>query len=134
MKKFVILLFALLILTACAGENSASVTGTWRLVSYGPVAEQKPAAADVETSIEINDGKVAGNVGCNGFGGSYELDETTIKFSDVMSTLMFCEGEVGDQELATLAVLRDSASYVLDGDSLTLTSADGTAMIVLARK
>jgi heat shock protein HslJ len=77
---------------------------------------------------------VTGNVGCNGFGGKYEVDGNTIKFSEVMSTLMFCEGPVGEQELGTLAVLRESATYVLDGDILTITSQDGSAVVVLARK
>lgn len=75
-----------------------------------------------------------GNVGCNGFGGKYEVDGDSITFNEVVSTLMFCEGPVGDQESGTLAVLRDSATYVLDGNTLTLTSADGTSVVVLARK
>jgi heat shock protein HslJ len=134
MKKIVVSLFILLILAACAGGKSASVEGTWRLVSYGSATEQTPAAADIDTSIEFKDGQVGGNVGCNGFGGKYEVEGEAITFSEVVSTLMFCEGPAGDQELATLAVLRQTATYVLDGDTLTLTAADGTAMIVLARK
>src|SRR5262245_22282281 len=123
MKKYVVVLLALLILSACSGGNSASVTGTWKLVSYRDPANPTLAAPDVDTSIEFKDGQVNGNVGCNGFGGKYEIDGDKIKFSDVVSTLMFCEGPVGDQELGTLAVLRDSATYALDGDTLTLTSA-----------
>lgn len=134
MKKYVFALLALLILSACSGGNSASVAGTWKLVSYGSASNQTPAVSDVDTSIEFKDGQVNGNVGCNGFGGTYEIDGDKIKFSDVVSTLMFCEGPVGDQELGTLAVLRESATYVLDGDTLTLTSADGNAMVILARK
>jgi heat shock protein HslJ len=134
MKKFVVSLVALLILVACASGNSASITGTWSLVSYGLASEQKPAAADVDTSIEFKDGQMTGNVGCNGFGGKYEVDGDKITFSEVMSTLMFCEGPVGDQELGTLAVLRESATYALDGDTLTITSADDNSMVVLARK
>lgn len=134
MKKFVVGLFALLIAAACAGGSSTSVTGTWKLVSYGSASEQKPAVADVDTSIEFKEGQVTGNVGCNGFGGKYEVNGDKITFSEVVSTLMFCEGTVGDQELATLAVLKESATYVLEGDTLTVTSADGNNAIVLARK
>jgi heat shock protein HslJ len=134
MKKYVFALLALLILTACAGENTASVEGTWKLVSYGDPANPTPAAPDIDTSIEFKDGQVTGNVGCNGFGGKYEVDGNKITFSEVASTLMFCEGPAGDQEFGTLAVLRESATYVLDGDMLTITSGDGSAVIVLARK
>ena len=51
-----------------------------------------------------------------------------------MSTMMFCEGPVGDQEMGTLAVFQGSAKFVLDGDTLTITSADGNSAIVLTRK
>lgn len=134
MKKYVFALLALLVLSACSGGNQASVAGTWKLVAFGSASNQTPAVSDVDTSIEFKDGQVNGNVGCNGFGGKYEVDGDRITFSEVVSTLMFCEGPVGDQELGTLAVLRDSATFVLDGDALTLTSADGNAMVVLARK
>lgn len=134
MKKYVFVLLALLILSACSGGSEASVAGTWKLVSYGDPASPTAAVPDAETSIEFKEGQVSGNVGCNGFGGTYEIDGDKITFSEVVSTLMFCEGPVGDQELGTLAVLNDSATYVLDGNTLTLTSADGTSVVVLARK
>ena len=134
MKKYVYVLLALLILSACSGGSQESVAGTWRLVSYGDPANPTAAVPEVETSIEFKEGQVNGNVGCNGFGGTYEIDGDKITFSDVVSTLMFCEGPVGDQELGTLAVLSDTASYVIDAATLTLTSGDGTAVVVLARK
>ena len=134
MKKYVFALFALLILSACSGGNQASIAGTWKLVSYGDPANPTPAVPDVDTSIEFKDGQVNGNVGCNGFGGKYEVEGDTITFSEVVSTLMFCEGPAGDQELATLAVLRETATYVLDGNTLTITSGDGNTAVALARK
>src|SRR5262245_8080026 len=106
MKKFVMSLFVLLlILTACSGGGSTSIAGTWSLVSYGDAANQTPAAPAVDTSIEFKDGQMSGNVGCNSFGGKYELNGETVKFSEVVSTMMFCEGPIGDQETATLNVL-----------------------------
>jgi heat shock protein HslJ len=104
-------------------------------VSHGSASNQTPAAPDVETSIEFgSDDQMHGNVGCNGFGGEFKVDADTITFGPVMSTMMFCEGPVGDQEMATIAVLQESATFVLDGDTLTITSADGDSVIVLARK
>jgi len=135
MKKLVIGLLVLFVLAACAGGASASINGQWKLVSYGSAASQTPAAPDVDTSIEFgSDGQMKGNVGCNGFGGDFKVDGDTITFGSVMSTMMFCEGPVGDQEMGTIAVLQASAKFVLDGDTLTITSADGNSVIVLARK
>ena len=134
MKKLIIGLLALFVLAACAGGSPATIKGQWKLVSHGSASNQTPAAPDVDTSIEFLDGQLNGNVGCNGFGGEYEVDGDVIKFGPVMSTMMFCEGPVGDQEMVTVAVFQGSASYVLDGDTLTITSADGNSVIVLARK
>ena len=136
MKRF----FALLIiggflLAACSASPSASLVGEWKLVSYGDSTSLTPAAPGVDTSIVFDsDGKVTGNVGCNGFGGEYKVDGGTITFREVMSTLMFCEGPVGDQETVTLAVISESATFVLDGSMLTITSADGNSVIALARR
>ena len=134
MKKLVIGLLAVLMLAACAGGSSASVEGQWKLVSYGPASSQTPAAPDVETSIEFNsDGNMTGNVGCNGFGGEYSVKGDQMEFGPVMSTMMYCE-EIAEQESGTLAVFQETASFVLDGDTLTITSADGAMSIVLERK
>jgi len=134
MKKLVIGLLVVFVLAACAGGSSASIEGQWKLVSYGSPSNQTPAVPDVETSIEFKDGQMSGNVGCNGFGGEYEVKGDTITFGPVMATLMFCEGPVGEQEMVTLAVFQESATFVIDGDTLTITSADGNSVIVLERK
>ena len=135
MKKLVIGLLALFVLAACAGGSPATIKGQWKLVSHGSASNQTPAAPDVDTSIDFSsDGQMNGNVGCNGFGGEFKVDGDTLNFGPVMSTMMFCEGPVGDQEMATVAVFQGSATFVLDGDTLTITSADGNSVIVLARK
>lgn len=133
MKKLVIVLLTLFVLAACA-EVSADIRGQWKLISYGAPSDQKPAAPDVETSIEFNDKQMNGNVGCNGFGGDYTVKGDMLELGPVMSTMMFCEGPVGDQEMATIAVFQGSATFVLNGDTFTITSADGNSVIVLARK
>lgn len=135
MKNLVIGLLTVLALAACAGGSTASIKGQWKLISYGLASSQIPAVPDVETSIEFNsDGRMNGNVGCNSFNGGYTLDGDTITFGPIMSTMMFCEGPVGDQEMGTLAAFTESATFVLDGNTLTITSADGKSVVVLERK
>ena len=140
MKKMYFVMITVLVisgalLAACTGGASASIIGDWKLVSYGSPADLKPAAPDVDTSIVFGaDGKVNGNVGCNGFGGDYTVEGNTVTFGQIVSTLMFCEGPVGDQETTTLNVFAGSATFVMDGDTLTITSTDGSSVIVLARK
>jgi heat shock protein HslJ len=122
-------------LAACAGGASNPLVGTWKLVSYGPPENPTPAAPHVDTSITFKeDGKVEGNVGCNGFGGDYTVESDKITFGQLVSTLMFCEGPVGDQETTTLNVFTESVPFVIDGNTVTITSADGSAAVVLERK
>lgn len=136
MKRiFVFTFLAMVILAACSPAAAADITGVWRLASYGDPASLTPAASGVDTSIEFkSDGKLGGNVGCNGFGGDYTVNGSAIEFGQIISTLMFCEGPVGEQESAVLTVFAESASFTLDGETLTITSADGGSVVVLTRK
>jgi heat shock protein HslJ len=129
MKRILISLLAIFVLTACADKKPPSIEGQWKLVSYN----QTGAVPDVETSIEFKDGQMSGDVGCNSFGGEYTVSGKTIKFGPVMSTMMFCDA-VADQESSTLTVLQKDATFILNGDRLTITSADGNAFIILVRK
>jgi len=134
-KNLVLIAVFVFILSACSPGPSASVVGEWRLESYGGPASLTPAALDVETSIIFDEkGQMNGNVGCNGFGGEYAIDGDAIVFEPVVSTLMFCEGPVGVQESVILSVFRDTASLAVEGGTLTITSADGSVIVVLKRK
>lgn len=134
---FLVIAIALLgiLISACSGGASASIVGEWRLVSYGPASGLKPAAPGVETLINFgSDGRMNGNVGCNSFGGDYEVSGAQIKFGSLLSTLMACEGTIGAQESAVLAVFVDTVNFKLTGATLTITSADGNSAVVLAKK
>ncbi len=131
-----IFVLAGILLSACSGGTSASLTGTWKLVSYGSPDNLTPAAADVDTSVILGeDGTISGNVGCNSFSGDYRVDGDKITFGPISSTLMMCaDPAIGDQETAVLNTLTETVTFVIDGDTLTLTSADGSSIIVLTRK
>ena len=135
MNNLVIGLCMLFLLAACGSMSSGSIQGQWALVSYGSPSDQVLAVPDVDASIEFDsEGRMTGSVGCNSFGGDYAVESDTFKFDAVMSTMMFCEGPVGDQELATLAVFQESARFVIDGETMTITSADGKYSIILEHK
>jgi heat shock protein HslJ len=89
----------------------------------------------VNTSIEFSsDGKLTGNVGCNGFGGDYKMAGDTITFGPIISTMMACENPIAEQEFAVLKTFTEKASYTLNADTLTITSADGNSSVVLVHK
>ena len=133
-KTTFLITLVLLALTACS-PASPDISGEWKLVSYGNAASPMLSIPNVETSIKFEDGQLSGNVGCNRFGGAYELKGDKINFSRIMSTRMFCE-EISVQEQGVLSVISDNLylQLQLNGDALTIMSTDGSTVINLARK
>ena len=132
MKKAILLIIALFILTACS-TASVDISGEWKLKSFGDAKNPIPAIPTVDTSIKFDsNGQINGNVGCNGFGGNYEMSGDKITFDSIMSTLMYCD-ETSAQEQAVLGVFSDKVKLPiqLNGDTLTITSADGASVVVL---
>jgi heat shock protein HslJ len=87
---------------------------------------------EVETTISFGeDGQFGGNVGCNGFGAEYEVSGSEITFDAIVSTMMYCEAVAGQESAVIGALSGNPVTFQLDGDTLTLTSADGTSVVCL---
>jgi copper homeostasis protein (lipoprotein) len=69
--------------------------------------------------LHSGDGRVAGFGGCNQMTGRYSVENTTIAFSDIASTMMAC-AEGADTERAFSAALADARSWRLIGEHLDL--------------
>jgi heat shock protein HslJ len=72
------------------------------------------------------DGSFSATTDCNAVGGTFVSDEQTISFSDMMSTLMYCEGS---QESTFTQLLTDTTSYNFTNRGelvLNLTSGNGS--------
>jgi heat shock protein HslJ len=138
MKKSVIfflplLLICAVLLTACTSGNSLAGT-TWTLVSYGDAANPTAAAVSVDTSLTFNkDGTVGGNMGCNGFGGDYSIRDNIVTFENIFSTMMACEEPRMSQETTTFSIMNGDVTFVVDGGTLTLTSAADGRVLVLSQ-
>ena len=135
MKKIFLLATALFVLAACSSTPGVNIAGEWKLVSYGDAANPVSALPNVDTSIKFENGQLNGNVGCNSFGGSYEMKGNTITFGAIMSTLMFCEA-TSNQEQSVIGTLSEGANLnvQMDGKTLKITSAAGASVVILARK
>lgn len=135
MKNLTLLLLTLLFsFSACSG-SFASIEGEWTLVSYGDASNPTSALPNVETSINFDaNNQIGGTVGCNSFGGEYKLSGNQVTFSGIYSTLMFCEGTM-NQETVFLNILSEQTlNFEVNGNQLTLTSADGLSIMVLEKK
>ena len=131
MKKSLLVLFILsLALSACAsGSNSPSIVGTWKLTAYGPAGSPTPAVADVDATLKFDaDGKVGGSGGCNSLGGDYTVEGEQITFGPIISTMMACADPIMAQEGTVTQVMNESASYAIEGNTLTI-SRDGNILV-----
>jgi heat shock protein HslJ len=135
MKKIILFALTLLILAACSSTPKVDLSGEWKLVSYGDVANPTPAVPDADTSFKFENGQFNGHAGCNSFGGGYELRGDKIAFNGIFSTEMYCE-ETSVQEQGVLAMLADNPNLQiqLNGNTLTIASADGSSVLTLERK
>ena len=127
MKKYLlILLIICLTVSACAAkENGRSIVGSWKLTAYGPADSPTPAVPDVEAILNFGtDGTLAGTTGCNQIGGEYRVEGDQITFGPIVSTLIACPDLQMAQEETMLQVLTDTASFKIEGDTLTITNND----------
>ncbi len=72
-------------------------------------------------------------MGCNSFGGNYEVKNGQIVISQMISTMMACQGPQMNQEMVTLQVLRGTARYQLENNQLVISSEDGASSIRLSK-
>lgn len=132
MKKYLLMLVVLSMALYGCSPGQASLIGTWNLTAYGPSASPTPAVPDSGAQITFSeDGTVAGNSGCNGFGGKYNVEGDQITFSEIVSTLMACDAARMAQEAAVHQVLSDTATFNIEGSTLTLTNND--MVLILTR-
>jgi len=126
---------SLALLTACAGSGvggeigSPDLQGTaWTLVKLNgnnPVPD-----TTITLTFEEREGVqgVGGSAGCNGYGGGYKQDGSSVSFSDLVSTMMACEQPIMDQEISYLGALGSVREFALEGGLLHLRG-DGVELV-----
>lgn len=108
-------------------SNLTANTWTWKNTTDATGTVTTPKDVTAFTITFNADGKVNGTTDCNGFSGSYTLGETSsLTFSPLASTMMYCEGS---EETVFTKLVSDVKSYSLSGDTLTLTTEDGSKVL-----
>lgn len=110
----------------------ADLAGTaWLLTMLG----ETPSADGVETTLIFGEGdpSLGGTGGCNSYGGSITFEEDgSLSISDVFSTMMACEEPKMSQERAFFDALGTTTGYSIEGETLTLSDAEGDVVATLA--
>ena len=90
-----------------------------------------PNTAKKATLAFAADNKVNGKSFCNGFGGTVAITGETIKFSELIGTMMFCE-DVGQAEGKYTEGLRNANSFKIVDGKLQLLK-DGKLLMVFSK-
>ena len=67
---------------------------------------------------------LSGDTGCNEFGGNYILDGDQLTFNNIVFTLVLCPDLQMAQEDAVQRVLTETATFNIEGDTLTIVNND----------
>lgn len=94
---------------------------TWVLASYGDPANPTPVVEGTQATLIFSSDGAGGNGSCNTFGGSFQFDNNTITFGNLISTMMACEEPIMAQEHAFLTALSTASAYQVNGSQLTIT-------------
>lgn len=125
-------LLAALALAACAAGAAPQAPPpglpetSWTLTDLNGAA---PLPGAVPTLAFDAAGQAAGSAGCNRYFGTFAEDGAAVTFGPLGSTKMACAPEVMQQETTFLQLLGDVVSFAVAGDTLTLTTGAGEALV-----
>lgn len=142
--SLLVIVVAAIVTAGCTAGTSTpgavvGLTGTpWTLDSYlAGNGTLVPVLPGTEVTAAFGpDGKVTGSAGCNGYGGDYLLNGTTLSVSSIAQTLKLCTEPEGimDQEARFIDLLGSAAGCRTENDRLIITDAEGTDLLVFVKE
>lgn len=113
-------------------QNFDFLNGTWAVTSINGVAVDDP---EVKLVIDVDEGRIHGNTGCNILNGSFEIDmeqANSISFSSLATTRRACDNP--ERQTALLVALEDAVSArPVDKDNVRFVNTSGETVMTLQR-
>lgn len=129
MRNLVLITILAIAVPACLGSDFADgVEGAWQMTSGEIDGRPIEPPETHPITITFDEDQVSGTASCNGYGGTFQINGSSISISDLAMTEMACSPE---EAMEAEAMFSDAITRVdtvaLDG-SLTL-STDGVEMV-----
>lgn len=134
-RSWLILVIICLLLAACGGSaeepQSLDLSGEWKLTSLNG-QELLPEST---ITLVFENGQAGGSAGCNSYGGSYNLDGSSLAIGSLVQTEMACMEPQGlmEQESLYLQTLSTAVSVRQNGDTLEILGGDNQVLLAFAR-
>jgi len=137
-KIFAIFSIVAIGLTGCRSAKATQpmdlLTQTaWELSSInGKKVDAASLPNGVPTAIFDKEHKISGNSSCNGYGGSYNLnDEGGMNVSQIMATKMYCEGSIENEYFKAIEKINTAK---VEKDKLTLMEGVDERLVFVPKK
>lgn len=79
-----------------------------------------------EVLVSFDDGSISIQAGCNTQNSGYEIADGVLQVELLAATMMACEQPLMDQDQLIASIVTAEPTVELDGDELTISSADAT--------
>lgn len=116
----------------CGGEpmlDAALLDGSrWRITSL----DGRAIKTSRPTQIRFEGERIAGNAGCNSFGGNYRIERGALIADRVIATKMACMGTGMQVEVKFFAIIRGPARVTMNGRTMALAAPAGTVVLTRA--
>lgn len=114
-------------------QNFDFLIGTWHVIAINGKEVDEP---DMNLVIDVDEGKLHGNTGCNILNGAMEIDmekANSINFSSIITTRMMCPP--GNHETELLVALEDtSTAKPVSKTSVLMLDSQGKEVLRLVRQ
>lgn len=105
--------------------EATSPEGSWTLVTMNGKAPLEGTAL----TLDLKDGNIRGNAGCNSFGGTFAVEGSTLKYTDLGITEMACPGQgILEQESAYFSAISKATNFAVTQDGTLTLSGDGVSL------
>ena len=128
MKKLFFGLIIVLSVQACTSKlNMVSISNTkWVLTEW--LDQTMPNTTKKATLDFGADNRISGKSFCNVFGGTVTIKNQSIKFSELISTMMYCD-DVGEAESKFTEALKKANTFKVVDGKLQLLNEDKLLMV-----
>jgi len=126
-----------LIATSCGSddgsgaESQAGLEGRefWS-TSMTEGGEPKTLVDGTRITLRFSGDQIGASAGCNSMGGTFAVEGSTLRVTDLFMTEMGCDPDRSDQDDFVASALLASPTITLDGNDLTLATSDATIQLL----
>lgn len=114
--------------------GDVQLSGTYTVTQINNLSSDTGKATEQTLSFAALDRSIRGNTGCNTFFGNYTIDLYAITIGNLAVTEKGCVAPIMRKERNFLNALKNTGSYSLQDDTLTLLSKTDRSVLLTAKK